>query len=513
MVMSRTWHRSLMVLPLAAVVAAGCSSEPSPPVASTATVPAAPSTASPNPVVAENELPGDPSWKDGVRNATDDTAMSGYADVSAVTPGDPVTLFVSTTSPSYRVSAYRMGWYDGAGARKVWTSDREAGTEQTEQGFIAQTQTHYAKWKPSLTVDTAGWTPGMYLLRLTGSSGAEWFVPLVVRAPSAEGQVVLVMSDLTWQAYNLWGSRSAYEGPGGFPDRSRVVSFSRPYLNGSGTGKYLGYEQPVVALAERLGIPVTYVAASDLADGDPEWLAGAEGVLSLGHNEYWTVEQRRAVAQARDDGSDLGFLGANTMYWRVRVDRDGPQGMLSEIIYKDSGEDPVQGADTTDRFREGNAAAERSLIGMDYECYPATGTYTVTDPDFFLFRGANTDRTYGGLVTIEVDRAYPLPGTPDNLQIVANSPTDCDGTPTVSNSTYYSVRSGAGVFAVGTMGWVLKGLRGDAPPATTRFVRRVTTNLLRQMAAGPMGLEHPAVGNLAKFDLPSTNTTGRVEPL
>ena len=496
----------------AAVALAGCASAPQPVATQSAPTPSVSPVDPVDPVVAENDLPGDASWKTAVRKATDDTAMSGYADASAVTPGDPVTLFVSTTAPSYTVSAYRMGWYGGDKARKVWSSTKQRGQEQTAQGFIQATLTHFAKWQPSLTVDTAGWVPGMYLLRLSGSTGAEWLVPLVVRAPSADGRLVLVMSDLTWQAYNMWGGRSAYEGSGGFPDRSRVVSFSRPYLNGSGTGKYLGFEQPVVALAEKLGIPVTYVAASDLADGDPRWLAGAQGVVSLGHNEYWTVPQRRAVVQARDAGSDLAFLGANTMYWRVRVDRDGPQGLMSEIVHKSADEDPVGGAEATDRFREGDAAAERSLIGMDYECYPATGTYTVVEPGFFLFRGTDTARTYDELVEIEVDRAYPLPGTPKNLQVVANSPTDCAGTATVSNSTYYSTRSGAGVFAVGTMGWVLRALRGDAPPATTRFARTVTANLLREMMAGPMGQRHPARPNLDRFDLPTTNTTGRVEP-
>jgi hypothetical protein len=119
-------------------------------------------------------------------------------------------------------------------------------------------------------------------------------------------------------------------------------------------------------------------------------------------------------------------------------------------------------------------------------------------------------------VDIEVDRAYPLPGTPANLQVVANSPTDCGGVQSVSNSTYYSTESGAGVFATGSIGWITRAMRdfadGDSrnsPPDAKRFVRTVTATLLRQMLSGPMGRQNPAVGNLGDFDLPRVNTTGK----
>ncbi len=187
-------------------------------------------------------------------------------------------------------------------------------------------------------------------------------------------------------------------------------------------------------------------------------------------------------------------------------------------VYKDAGEDPVSGKKTTVRFRDEPAGeAERSLIGMDYECYPAKGTYAVVDPEFFLFRGTGVrsgDRL-AGIVDIEADRAYPLPGTPKNLQLVANNPTDCGGAATVSNSTYYTVKSGAGVFATGSIGWVNRALRDfpkghplRLPRSSTEFVKTVTSTFLTEMAAGPMGTKYPAVGNIDQFDLPATNTTG-----
>ncbi|MEZ5115717.1 MAG: DUF6605 domain-containing protein [Candidatus Nanopelagicales bacterium] len=449
-------------------------------------------------VFAENARPGDPSWRDAVGRSTDPSAMSGYAGRSSALPGDRVPLMVTTTAPQFRVVAYRMGWYDGAGARRVWYSPLIPGAIQTEQGYLEDTRTPYAAWQPSAYVDTTGWHPGMYLLRLVGTNGAEWLIPLVLRSPDAVGRLVLVMADLTWQAYNDWGGRSAYRGPGGFEDRSRAVSFSRPYLNGRGTGKYLNYEHPVVMLAERLGVPVSYLAASDFSWGGDTLVAGAEGIVSLGHNEYWTAEQRDVVTRARDAGVDLAFLGANTMYWRARVEQ-GPQGMPLEVVYKSAAEDPVLGDQVTSRFRDGpTALPERELVGMDYDCFPASGTYTVTDPDFFLFAGTGSQLTFPDLVAVEVDHVSALPGTPETLQVVASNPTMCGPTATVSNSTYYTTDSGAGVFAVGTMGWVLRGLRGKAVPRSTRFARSVTERLLLEMMAGPMGARHPARPTLSQ---------------
>lgn len=467
--------------------------------------------------VPENQLPGDGSWRRARGRADNPEAMAAYADTPSALPGEPVSLRVSTTAKTYRVIAYRMGYYGGTQARRVWQSKQLPGQQQNETGYDEKLRMPYAAWKDSTQLNTASWPGGSYLLRVVGDNGAEWLVPLVLRDPDVAGKLMVVIPDTTLQAYNAWGGRSAYGGPGGFADRSRAVSYSRPYDKEAGSGWYLGLAQPVVRLAEKLELPTTYVAASDL-DGGTATMSGAEGVVMLGHDEYWTLKRRVDTEAARDDGTDLAFLGANTMYWRIRVEK-GPSGLRQITIYKDAGEDPVSGEKTTVRFRDDPAGkAERSLIGMDYECYPAKGVYSVVDPEFFLFRetGVSSQDQLAGIVDIEVDRAYPLPGTPKNLQIVANNPTDCGGAPSVSNSTYYSVKSGAGVFASGSIGWVNRALRGFPPghplrpPKNSRdFVEAVTSTLLTEMAAGPMGAKHPAVGNIDEFDLPATNTTGR----
>ena len=75
---------------------------------------------------------------------------------------------------------------------------------------------------------------------------------------------------------------------------------------------------PIVLRAERLDIPLAYLANVDL-DADPTALDGALGYISMGHDEYWTLPMRKAVTAARDAGTNLAFLSANDIYWRIRL--------------------------------------------------------------------------------------------------------------------------------------------------------------------------------------------------
>ena len=139
--------------------------------------------------VPENSLPGDPHWWLSKRGAPD--AIMGYTGQASVLPGQPVQLYVSTTSREFTVKAFRMGWYGGDLARLVWQSGPVRGHRQRAAAVDAATRTVHTDWGPSLTVPTAGWPAGSYLLRLDAHSGAQRYVPLTVRSAATKGQVVL----------------------------------------------------------------------------------------------------------------------------------------------------------------------------------------------------------------------------------------------------------------------------------------------------------------------------------
>ena len=468
---------------------------------------------------AENRRPGNADWRVPGWRTAGPRELAGYADRVSVLPGQPFRLFVTATAPSFTVRAFRLGWYGGAQARLVWQSGHLPGHRQPAPtvgpGHLVTTS-----WTPSVRVTTAGWPAGAYLLLLTDIRGRAKYVPLTVRSAATRGRLVIVNAVATYQAYNAWGGWSLYHGPdGGFATRASMVSYDRPY-DDNGARILTRYEQGTISQAERLGLPLAYLTSVDL-DTDPGVLAGARGVVSLGHDEYWTTAMRAAVTRARDSGTNLAFLGANAVYWRVRFAARGAVPDRVLVGYKSAAADPMHGPSTTTMWRSAPFPdPENSLVGSLYECFPANGALVVRDPGFFLFAGtgARAGSAYPGLIGPEINRAYPIGGTPAGLQVVAHSPVRCGPTgSTASDVTYYTTASGAGVLAVGTMGWD-KAVRGASPgggppAATSAFARRVTVNLLTVMAAGPMGPTHPSRSDLAALHEPTTTRTGTGGPV
>jgi hypothetical protein len=494
-----------VVLALAvALPAAACTSGSGParPARTGSRAPASSAKASAPPFpVAENRRPGTSSWR--IRHLGAADAIEGYADQQSVLPGQSFRLYVSTTARSFRVDAFRLGWYQGHQARLVWTSAQLPGRRQTAVKTTPGTHMVTAPWQPSATVTTTAWPPGSYLLLLRASTGAGRYVPITVRSASTAGAVVIVNDNTTWQAYNAWGGYSLYRGPDGLPwDRSYAVSFDRPY-DKNGAGRFLYYDQPAVALAERTGVPLAYETDVDL-DQHPGILAGARAVITMGHDEYYSQAMRTALMQARDAGTNLAFLGANAVYRHIRFAAGG----RVIICYKVAGLDPLFGKDnaqTTQQWRDApEPRPESVLTGVFYECNPVSAPWVVYDPSSWIFAGtgAHKGERFAGLVGPEYDRLNPSVPFPRPLQVLAHSPLTCDGFSTFADSAYYTVASGAGVFASGTMRWVCA-MRGPAcgyglTQAAGRFVDVATQNLLRAFAAGPAGPAHPARDNVAQ---------------
>lgn len=434
------------------------------------------------------------NWQipDGLQVSDDQWGV--YTGASAVLPGEQLTIHTSAAG-QVTASAFRMGGYGGAGGALVGSqlSFTAPGYDQTPQ-IDTTLRAPYAGWPAAASMDTTGWPAGLYLLKVS-AQGGEVNVPFTVRSADLNGAVAFIAGDTTWAAYNDWGGRSLYGGPGGFADRSYGASFDRPYA----TDWQIWYEfdVPIVRVLEEAGVPIGYTTVTAIAQ-EPESLRGAAGAISNGHDEYWPLRYRQALLDARDSGTNLAFLGANAGYWRVRLGEGvgGPARMV--IGYKDATLDPVKNSpETTVRLRDEPAPMpEVDVIGQLYDCFPARGDAEITEPTFFLFAG--TGVTEGsrvpGLIGIESDRAFARPDTPRPIQVPALSQISCKDSTTYSTMTYYGVASGAGVFATGTMNWgpALAGARRNGlTEVATEFTTRVTTNLAQQMADGPMARSHP----------------------
>ena len=458
--------------------------------------------AGPRPVP-ENSLPGDPQW--AIRHLGSEHAIEGYAGKASVLTGESFPLFVSSESAGFRVTAFRLGWYQGTGARKVWQSKKLRGGAQKSPALTAATNTVRTDWDPVAEVPTDDWPAGAYLLRLDADSGAQRYVPVTVRSAGTAGKIVLKSCVQTWQAYNMWGGYDLYkDAAGSYANRSLVVSLDRPY-DANGADYFLTYERNVVKLAEHMGLDLAYVTSMDIA-ADPHLLDGASALVSMGHDEYWTPEERASVTAARNKGVNLAFLGANAVFRRTRLESSALGDARQVVCYKTSyTEDPMyreDPAEVTSDWREPpNSDPESSLIGTIYEGYPADASFVVSSPRSWVYAGTGVaaGTSFPHLVGIEYDRVYPAYPVQRPIEVLSHSPLTCQGASSYGDSAYYT-HSGGGRLQ----------LRDDAlggghlrRPAARHhgqdpdFVRQVTMNVLRAFADGPAAARHPARDNLA----------------
>lgn len=424
-------------------------------------------------------------------------------------------MHVSTSAQKWSVEVFRIGDYDGQGGTKVVSLGPFRGNGEHGVTTDKATRATSANWPISTRIDTTDWGPGFYLIHAI-ASGKRTEVPLTVRSPNAQDAVAVVGSATTWQAYNLWGGRSLYRSANGsFADRSYAVSFDRPFDK---TGRTLLYafEIPIMRVAEESGVQLAWATNVDIAD-NPAFLTGATGAVSTGHDEYWPIPYRNALAKLRDSGGNLAFLGANSGYWRVRLD-DSPTGANRVVTcYKSAELDPVKNSPrTTVRWRDKpDPVPENTVIGQLYDAFPVNGPMHIDDPDFFLFKGTGVREgsRLTGLIGPETDRYYLDRTAPKDTQLPAISPVTCRGKQTWSTMSYYGAPSGAGVVAMGTMGWSRSLPRpkkiAGIPQSTTAFSHQVTLNTFAELAAGPMARANPVKPDLAVArKLPRTNTSG-----
>jgi hypothetical protein len=471
-------------------------------------------------IVAENARTGDAWWVTTPQGAGD---IEGYADRVSVQVGEIVTLRVNTKATSFHVEAYRMGYYQGIGARRVWVSGEVPGQRQGPPALIPPTNTVECGWAPSIQmlVDPT-WPPGAYLLKLVGATGEQAFVPLCVRDDSSEAAILLMHAVTSWQAYNRWGGYSLYYGnrggaltftqdPAGgtYADRARIVSCDRPYSYdwASGASDFVGNELPVVFQAEQLGLDVSYWTDVDLHER-PQLLANHRAMFSLGHDEYWSLAMRDGAQSAVHQGLNLAFLGANACYRQIRLELS-PLGPDRHVVcFKSAAEDPMTGRDitqvTVNWVQAPVSNPESQLIGSTYQDIDADADMVVTDPGSWVMAGTGltAGQHLAGAVRGEFDRYVPGPASPPTVDVVAHSPVP-NRHGNFSDVTWYTVPGGGGVFATGNASWV--GQLADAPlippnvlqpaePGVTAPLLRIMLNVYSVLGSAPASITHPSTG-------------------
>ncbi|WP_344220650.1 N,N-dimethylformamidase beta subunit family domain-containing protein [Kribbella sancticallisti] len=409
---------------------------PAVPVAGFAPVPAGCPTSWPSTTV-ENARPGTAAW---VIPASMNGKLAAFLSKVSATCGDTLDLKVTSGKP-VSVIAYRMGYYQGLGAREVWRQENVATVVQpapvtggTANGKPLR-MTSAAHWTKTLSIPIgSAWAPGTYLIKISDGTFAS-YAPLTVRDDTGTKHALLIQqATTTWEAYNNYGGVSFYSG---LTTGSGRITSNRPYAEGQGSGQYLTLEQGLVFWAESKGLDVTYWTNHDLDAFGGQLPSRAGTVFLPAHDEYYSWGMRAALSQAMNRGVNVANLGANTAY-RLITFTDSTRRAWDIDRYTDGY------TSTTWRYL-GDAYASQPLLGAEYTCALPGSPFTTGSS--WLFAGITPGTALPGFVAGEIDWAradlYRHPG----LAVVAAGSGICrtSGQSAPMHTTTFTLPSGARV--------------------------------------------------------------------
>lgn len=297
----------------------------------------------------------------------DQGAVRGYGGVMSLAPGQVLPLHLSGKDHAARLDVFRMGLRDATHLLTVpkvtFTSQLEARPDPTDGLIVEDWAVSYRMKIPN------AWQSGVYLIKMTGTSGGQSYIIFVVRA-TAPTPLMVVLPTMTYQAYNDYGGDDLYGWDGGPSPRAYAVSFDRPFNHQFGAGLFFRLDFPLIVWLEDHGYDPTYITDLDL-DHDPALIAGAKTVVFSGHSEYWTGAMRDTMDQSSANGTGLVFFGSNQAFWQVRLgpNTDGrPDRVI--VCYKSPTLDPVTANDpgaTTTRFEDPPILRPpKDLMGLEY---------------------------------------------------------------------------------------------------------------------------------------------------
>jgi Domain of unknown function (DUF4347)/Domain of unknown function (DUF4082) len=461
------------------------------------------SIAAQNAIVLENQQIGTTDWKINGFEAINNE-IAGYGDATSINKGQALNLKVSLAQAGkYGIDVYRLGYYGGNGGRLMTSVTGLNGVTQTAASIDPTTRLVECKWNTSYTLQTGtNWTSGLYVVKLTDSTtGKQSYVEFVLRDDNRPADLGFQDAVTTYEAYNNYGGYSAYSYNSINNQAAYKVSFDRPLAVDA--PNMLTWEYQAARWMESQGYDISYYSNLDVQT-KPNQLYSQNAFLSVGHDEYWSMEMRNNVEKARDNGTNLGFFSANSAYWRVRFDPSstGAANRIMDVYKENWALDPVAQLDNsqaTNQFRSPQInRPENALLGVMYT--GSTNNFNggfnfvvsnAADP-YYAGTGLRNGDSIPGLVGYEWDAVVNNGFTPTGLVVLSQSPVVPDGVApllpagtntNVSNAVRYKAASGAKVFSTGSVQWAW-GLDDDLVtiPRRSPLIQKITANVLADLS-------------------------------
>jgi hypothetical protein len=436
--------------------------------------------------------------------------IEGYCSHTSLRAGDTLSIMVSTNpASSFVLDIYRLGYYQGLGGRRLRRLGPFKGRVQPDPA-VGKERLRECQWEPSAQLAIPkDWLSGVYLGKLTAEKdNLQSYVIFIVR-DDRSCDFLFQCSDTTWSAYNRWpsqwslyddGKKEWYWGPG------VRVSWNRPYGKycqildaplSTGSGEFLLWEFPLAFWMEKEGYDVSYISNVD-THTDAKGLLRGKSWLSVGHDEYWSLDQFRNVQAALAAGVNLAFLSGNTCCGVLRY-FPSHAGIANRTISRIGQYGPIQEEAVKAGFPElrllkENGPNEATLIGAR-STFPVTGgaDWICAHEKHWLFAGTGMRNGDGipGLVGWEW---HGDPADIRGLEVVARGQVKNRGAVGTYTATVYPGPKNNFVFNAATIWWsdglseppgyLHPSAHGARPRGPDRRVQRITTNLLNRMKGG-----------------------------
>ena len=319
-------------------------------------------------------------------------------------------------------------------------------------------------------------------------------------------------------------------------------------------------EYPFIRWLEANGYDVSYFTGVD-SDRRGEEILKHRLFLSVGHDEYWSLDQRRHVEHARDAGVHLAFFSGNEVFWKTRWEPsiDGDEAPHRTLVtYKETHDDakidPVPDVWTgtwrdSRHFNPEGAQPENALTGTIFTVNAWRNDPLIVPSEYAnlrFWRNTEVARLEPGERAVllkgllghewdeDIDNGFRPPGlfrlsetTIDNVMYIQDHGSVFDSGTATHHLTLYRHESGALVFGAGTVqwGWGLDahhdtdtgipperanehGTRvGVDPHAPDRNIQQATVNLFADMRIQPSTLQDDLIPASASTDSDPPNST------
>ena len=369
---------------------------------------------------------------DGYVTSTSSPGGTEGSATGSVVPGEPVSFQVSSQVGPYSITIFQQyALPDGTTEREVANLD---GLPKAPEPLPISRLSYRdgAGWPAAARFTVPEWPSGVYLARVSAqSSDATIDLPFVVRArPGQEADVLVVLADTTYNAYNEGGGRNAYGNvsgvnfAGAFPSTSafRVpfgfqLSFERPSRDGWGNVVET-WELPFLRWLAWRQVPFDVCTSRDLHFGALN-SSSYRLVMFAGHHEYWTAGMRAAVESRVRSGGNVAFLSGNVCWWQVRLSPDGRQMECYKVEEFDpESTTPGHALTTGHWFSPLVNDPETTLTGVSWNgslvFYDADHTFTVKRDSHWAFAGTG--------FTTEI-RSGSTAAAPSSTRIASSRPT------------------------------------------------------------------------------------------